>query len=1134
MGNVSSRPDDGAALYLRDQNRLSLASLSITNSRRRTLLNIVPNSFPSTRVIAKRDVGDDSVVEYIQDPDPAGVSPAFLLRLSNDDELNFNFTFVIRQSYNPQPNSSVAIGTAVTTGPANNTVINGLTYVFATNQREIENLVTREFHADPNLHKNSNVQLVGDFTTGGDSAVQFDWSWKWRPPKSQEDKGSGWRNSCSLVEYDQRAHRLNTLASFSFWVHNARAMATIKPVSPRLEMAAPPKLRIPSSQSLDSRASNSEVQGDLMDPPSPDDTLVENGLGLTQSSTQTAPPINVDISCQRPYDDASIVEDGPLFRATMKSLEQKTGNMRTKMKKVLKRAEAAQHAQLECNEAVSAFMDALREAATSNANAVKPALEHYFDKIAREILYYEKQNTINMQKLIIDPLTKLYTIDIKQAESKKRDFEEESRDYYAYVGRYLGQRQDSLKEKKRVESDSKYQSKRRNFELKRFDYSSFMQDLHGGRKEQEVLSQLTKFAYAQAKTYLSTSVKVQEMMPQLEALNYEVKEADKEYQFQRTEREEKRRALETSNKTYVEPETVQAPLIPPSTSGNNGSSYISDAELSRADSTSSTVRGGTTNAASTTLPPEHGSLAVPASKSQLSSSPGSQSSPGAPMSSPQNKFKGIRDLEEKDYSSIAASEKSAGEQRKEGLLWALSRPGSHLDPKGLNKQAWHKFWVVLDQGKLSEYSNWKQKLDLHMDPIDLRMASVREARNAERRFCFEVITPQYKRVYQATSEDDMKSWITSINNALQSAMEGRGKPTGFNSSTVAGGPAGRDIGSVLTGKSPSHGYGGGLYSQNPSSSASNSVFRRTTVGARPAYIRHTSSTFEDDPEKLLQIVREADQGNCWCADCGSGLKAEWVSINLGIVLCIECSGIHRSLGTHISKVRSLTLDTTSFTTDIVELLLQVGNRVSNMIWEAKLDSAARPGQQSTREQRLKFITTKYVERAYVQPISSTLSHYSTADETLLASVKKNDLQGVLYALALKANPNTADKSRGTHPVFLALAATDPAPPQSPVSSPTRPGTPGKVVAFPIAELLVQNGAEIPTTMPAFPLSPSAKLYIEQKAGRTSASGDTVGALPVIGPKGELLPADKQKDREAKLQKRVSAGGRLARAPAIDR
>lgn len=415
-----------------------------------------------------------------------------------------------------------------------------------------------------------------------------------------------------------------------------------------------------------------------------------------------------------------------------------------------------------------------------------------------------------------------------------------------------------------------------------------------------------------------------------------------------------------------------------------------------------------------------------------------------------------------------------------------------------------------------------------MEPIDLRMASVREARNAERRFCFEVITPQYKRVYQATSEEDMNNWISAINNALQSAVEGRGMrdvPSPA-SHEKEGSSMRRDIGAILTGKSSSMNHG-----NNHSSAinnAANSVFRRTTVGARPVYVRASTNSYDENPDKLLQLLREADQGNCWCADCGSGIKTEWVSINLAIILCIECSGIHRSLGTHISKVRSLTLDITSFTTDIVELLLLVGNRVSNMVWEAKLDPNIKPTPQASRDQRLKFITAKYVDRAYVEPISSTLSRYGTADETLLAAIKKNEVQQVIYALALRANPNTPDRSRGTHPIFLALAAADPASPNTTPGTPSQQSTP-KVVPFPIAELLIQNGAEIPSMMPGFPLSRSATLYIDQKTGKVGPNGDTVGALP------QQSTADKmQKERDTRLQKRVSAGGRLAKAPIPER
>lgn len=603
-----------------------------------------------------------------QDPEssPASPTPSFLFRLNNDDDLIFNFAFAIRQSQS-------SLSGDVTTV---DTFINGLTFAFASNSKDLDNLVIREFRADPNLHKNSNVELVGDYSTAGNPSIRFEWSWKWRPPKSTEDRGGGWRNTCSFVEYDQRAHRLEALATFSFWVQNRRKLINDSQAHPStFEIIVPPRLRVPSSQSVQSGVSELE-QSDCLGPPSP---IESNEANVGWTANMSKDTTKVDISCQRPGEDLSAVEDGPLFRATMKALEQKTGNMRLRMKKVLRKAEAAKQAQAECNSAVRAFMEALREASTSNANAVRPALEHYFEKIAKQILLYETENTSNLQKTIIDPLSRIYNFELKQAEAKKKDFEDESRDYYAYVSRYLGQRQDSLKEKKRNESDSKYQSKRKNFELKRFDYSSFMQDLHGGRREQEVLSQLTKYADIQAKSYLATAKKIEEMIPQLDALIDEVRAVDKEFQFQRTEREEKRRTIEKNPKAYIEPETA-GPTVSAAQQVPNAGGSVPEPELSRADSNSR--RNGLHYSSSSAS-----QQSAPAANNGPPGTPGSRPTSGIQIASP-DKFKGIRDLEEKDYSTINVSEKV--QHKKEGLLWALSRPGSHADPKGLNKQAWHK------------------------------------------------------------------------------------------------------------------------------------------------------------------------------------------------------------------------------------------------------------------------------------------------------------------------------------------------------------------------------------------------------------------------------------------------------------
>lgn len=432
-----------------------------------------------------------------------------------------------------------------------------------------------------------------------------------------------------------------------------------------------------------------------------------------------------------------------------------------------------------------------------------------------------------------------------------------------------------------------------------------------------------------------------------------------------------------------------------------------------------------------------------------------------------------------------------------------------------------RFWIVLDQGKLSEYINWKHTLEPHMDPIDLRMASVREARSADRRFCFEVITPNFTRVYQATGEDDMKSWIQSINSALQGAFEGKSPPQDISVTKQS-----ESIGRNIFGKSSSNSNRVASYSQSPKS-----IGRYGSIEERPLATRSRSA--DDKSAKLLQMMRDADAGNRCCADCNSESKVEWVSINLGIIVCIECSGIHRSLGTHISKVRSLTLDTVSFTQDLTELLLRVGNRISNMIFEANLDQTTKPPPQATRDQRHRFITAKYAERTYVQPFSSETSRHATPEECLLASIKTDDLQNVLYALAAGANTNAVDRSRGTAAIFLALAAADPAAPGGlrQTSSQAAADAASSRPSFPTAELLLQNGADIPPSPAPIPLSRAAQIYLEsklsQRLGRASA-GVVYNATPPLTGGGDRISAmPSQNSLGGKLIKRNPSAGQAS-------
>ncbi|KAK2603540.1 ARF GAP with effector function(s) [Conoideocrella luteorostrata] len=96
-----------------------------------------------------------------------------------------------------------------------------------------------------------------------------------------------------------------------------------------------------------------------------------------------------------------------------------------------------------------------------------------------------------------------------------------------------------------------------------------------------------------------------------------------------------------------------------------------------------------------------------------------------------------------------------------------------------------------------------------------------------------------------------------------------------------------------------------------------------------------------------------------CADCKRNKHPRWASWNLGIFVCIRCSGIHRGMGTHISRVKSVDLD--SWTDEQLQSVLNWGNARANKYWEAKLA----PGHSPSEAKIENFIRTKYELKRWV-------------------------------------------------------------------------------------------------------------------------------------------------------------------------
>ncbi|XP_049611889.1 arf-GAP with GTPase, ANK repeat and PH domain-containing protein 1 isoform X3 [Syngnathus scovelli] len=142
----------------------------------------------------------------------------------------------------------------------------------------------------------------------------------------------------------------------------------------------------------------------------------------------------------------------------------------------------------------------------------------------------------------------------------------------------------------------------------------------------------------------------------------------------------------------------------------------------------------------------------------------------------------------------------------------------------------------------------------------------------------------------------------------------------------------------------------------------------------------------------LQSIRSI-RGNSRCADCDSQ-NPDWASLNLGALICIECSGIHRNLGTHLSRVRSLDLD--EWPLELIKVMSAIGNEFANSVWEANSQGHLKPGPDASREERERWIRAKYERRMFLA--SLPCAELSLGQQLLRATVEE-DVRAVVLLLA---------------------------------------------------------------------------------------------------------------------------------------
>lgn len=251
-----------------------------------------------------------------------------------------------------------------------------------------------------------------------------------------------------------------------------------------------------------------------------------------------------------------------------------------------------------------------------------------------------------------------------------------------------------------------------------------------------------------------------------------------------------------------------------------------------------------------------------------------------------------------------------------------------------------------------------------------------DADQSDLRFCFRIISPTKNYTLQAESSLDQTDWIEKITGVIASLLSSQAPERCLSGSPMGSGHH-RSTSESSSFESADFDHGA---VEEYTSDRFTSVH---TDRLRSSQQQRASLKIEKPIDALRKVC-----GNDKCADCGAP-EPDWASLNLGVLVCIECSGVHRNLGVHISKVRSLTLDVKVWEPSVINLFQSLGNTFANSVWEELLQSKGvfqvdlgstslyRPNKQqmlyfskpnpadsiSTKE---KFIHAKYAEKVFVR------------------------------------------------------------------------------------------------------------------------------------------------------------------------